>query len=432
MTPAAEDPQFSAHQLADHLFRHESGKMVAILTGIYGTRNLQLAEDVVQESLARALAAWPFGIPENPSAWLLRTAKNLAIDHLRRERNFLGKQPEIIAEMENRRAGDMPPESAGGVGDDQLRMMFVCCHPALPPESQSALALKTLCGFGMAEIANAFLISEAAVSKRLVRARQKLRSGKIPFQIPDDQDLPARLDSVLETLYLLFNEGHKATSGDDVCRADLCMEAIRLGTILVGHPAGNKGRTHALLALMCLTAARLPTRTDAHGNLLLLEDQDKSRWDGLLIRAGFQHLARSSENASITPFHLQAGIAACHASAAGDATTDWPRILSLYDHLSILQPSPIVTLNRAVAISKVHGPDAAISAIESDATASRLKNHHLLHSVIGELESRRGKHATAALHFRRALELATTKPERTLIAERLEICLLHETDEESP
>jgi RNA polymerase sigma factor (sigma-70 family) len=427
MNAPAEDPQASAHRLADHLFRHESGRMVAILTGIYGAANLQLAEDVVQEALVRALASWPFGVPDNPSAWLLRTAKNLAIDHLRREKNFLGKQPEIIAEMEGRSAGGPPPGSENGVDDDQLRMMFACCHPALPPESQSALALKTLCGFGTAEIANAFLISEAAVSKRLVRARQKLRSGNIPFQIPSDPDLPARLDAVLETIYLLFNEGHKTTSGDDVFRADLCMEAIRLGTILARHPAGNEGRTHALLALMCLTAARLPARTNAQGNLLLLENQDRSRWDGGLIQAGFHHLARSSESPVLTPFHFQAGIAACHASAASDGTTDWPRILSLYDRLSDLQPSPVVTLNRAVALSKVHGPDAAIAAIDSDATASRLENNHLLHSVLGELESRRGRHSAAARHFRRALELAATKPERILLAERLEACLAHES-----
>ena len=248
-----------------------------------------------------------------------------------------------------------------------------------------------------------------------------------PSKSPTTTNSPRRLDSVLETIYLLFNEGHKATSGDHVFRADLCMEAIRLGEILAGHPAGNEGRTHALLALMYLTAARLPARTDGHGNLLLLEDQDRSRWDGRMLQAGFHHLEKSSQCAAITPFHLQAGIAACHASASGDAATDWPRILSLYDHLARLQPSPVVSLNRAVAISKVHGPDAAIAAIESDATASRLENHHLLHSVLGDLESRRGNHPSAARHFRRALELATTKPERALTAGRLENCLSQES-----
>ncbi len=415
--PMKPSPPVS-HQLADHLFRHEFGNMVSILTGIYGARNLQLAEDVVQEALVRALKTWPFGIPENPAAWLLRTAKNLAIDQLRREKNFLGKQPEIIAKIENGAEAAPTPD----IEDDLLRMMFVCCHPALPPEAQSALALKTLCGFSPAEIANAFLISEAAVSKRLVRARQKLRNNGIPFRIPSERELPARLDAVLETIYLLFNEGHKASHGDEIFRMDICMEAIRLGTILVKHVAGNRSRCHALLALMCLTAARLPARTDSVGNLLLLEDQDRSRWDRNLIQTGFHHLAESSGAETATAYHFQAGIAACHAIATTGATTDWARILTLYDQLEANHPSAVITLNRAVAISKVHGADSAIAALEATGTIARLENYQLLHAVLGDLESKRGNFTKAANHFRRAMELGGTRPERAHIEKRLEEC----------
>ena len=419
MNPAAEDP---AHRLAEHLFRHESARMVAILTGIYGSRNLQLAEDVVQEALARALAAWPFGIPENPSAWLLRTAKNLAIDRLRREKNFHGKQPEIIAEMESRTAGQAAPDGGSEVDDDLLRMMFVCCHPGLPPEAQSALALKTLCGFSPAEIAKAFLISEAAVSKRLVRARQRIRDERIPFEIPADGELPPRLDGVLKILYLLFNEGHKASHGDTIIRADLCHEAIRLALLLAAHPAGDRPPTHALIAMMAFTAARLRARTDPQGQLVRLEDQDRACWDRDLIGMGVRHLGRSSGAEELSEYHLQAGIAACHTLAASAAATDWPRILALYDQLLVRNPSPVVALNRAVAFSKVHGPEAAIALLETAQLHERLGNYHLLHAVLGELEFERRNPGAAADHFRRAIDLTENVPERALLAEQLHKC----------
>lgn len=420
MNPAAEEP---AHRLADHLFRHESGKMVAILTGIYGARNLQLAEDVVQEALARALAAWPFGIPENPSAWLLRTAKNLAIDQLRREKNFLGKQPEIIAEMESRPAAIDAPDGGSEVADDLLRMMFVCCHPGLPPEAQSALALKTLCGFSPAEIAKAFLISEAAVSKRLVRTRQRIRDERIPFEIPAGSELPPRLDGVLKIIYLLFNEGHKASHGDAIARADLCQEAIRLAMLLAAHPAGDRPPTHALTAMMAFTAARLPSRTDSEGNLLRLEEQDRSLWSRELIALGLRHLGKSSSGNFLSEYHLQAGIAACHTLAPSDPATDWPRILTLYDQLLERNPSPVIALNRAVAYSKIHGPEAAIALLETPDIRDRLENYHLLHAVLGELHLKNQNPDAAANHLRRAIDLTENAPERALLAKRLEECL---------
>ncbi len=414
-----EDPQPAVHRLADHLFRHESGKIVSILTGIYGARNLQLAEDCVQEAMIRALKSWPLGgIPENPGAWLLRSAKNLAIDHLRREKVFLGKMPEIIAGTEPQAAA----ETEEGINDDQLRLMFVCCHPALAPENQVVLALKTLCGFSPAEIAAAFLISETAVSKRLVRARQRIREERVPFEIPETNELPARLDGVLEILYLLFNEGHKASHGDEVVRAELCMEAIRMTTLLASHPVGNLPQVHALTAMMTLTAARLPARMDVEGCLVRLEDQDRAKWDQKLIQTGMRHLELSKIGTDPGEYHIQAGIAACHTLAPGDGETDWPRILALYDRLLEIRPSPVIALNRAVAISKVSGVPAGISEIEKPTVSGSLENYHLLHAVLGDMELKRGDIRKAAEHFRRALSLAETKPERSHLSRRLEEC----------
>lgn len=416
-----EEPP-TAQQLAEHLFRHESGKMVSILTGIYGTRNLQLAEDVVQEAMIRALKTWPLvGAPDNPAAWLLRTAKNLAIDQLRREKNFLGKQAAIIAETEDKAHHDAGSDDEG-FSDDQLRLMFVCCHPALAQEAQVALALKTLCGFSPAEIATACLISEAALSKRLVRARRQIHDAGIPFEIPDVGELPVRLDGVLETLYLLFNEGHKASHGDEVVRADLCLEAIRMTSLLASHPVGNLTRTHALAAMMAFTAARLPARTDAEGCLVLLEDQDRAKWDGKMIQTGIRHLAASKAGTDLGEYHIQAGIAACHTLAPSDGETDWPRIVMLYDRLMELRPSPVIALNRAVAISRTRGPAAGISEIENPSLSGPLENYHLLHAVLGELEMKRGDLRKAAHHFRRALALAETRPERSHLSQRLEEC----------
>jgi len=420
-TPPAAVSAAKLHGLADHLFRHESGRLVAILTGQFGAHRLQLAEDCVQDALIRALKTWPFsGVPDNPAAWLMRTAKNLAMDQLRREQNFQRKQPDIVAQVEPMAADLVEDES--GIHDDQLRLIFVCCHPALPPEAQTALALKTLCGFSPAEIARAFLISEAAVAKRLTRARQRLHAERIPFEIPSQPDLPQRLDSVLKILYLLFNEGYKASHGEEIVRAELCDEAIRLATLLCAHPSGNQPSTHALLALMLFTSARFPARTDPLGNLLRLAEQDRSLWEMARIRTGLLHLAHSAQGDELSEYHLQAGIAACHTLAPNDEETDWPRILTLYNQLAERHPSPVITLNRAVAISKVHGVPSAIESLSQSPDRDRLANHPLYHAVLGDLHEQNGNRDSAACHFRQALELAETKPERIHLSQRLEDC----------
>src|SRR6185503_4810300 len=287
--------------------------MVATLTRIFGIEHLTLAEDVVQEALIRALQTWPFyGIPENPSAWIMRASRNLALDVVRREKVFRDKEPEIVRLMEHRQ-GTAPDETIFGeqeIADDRLRMMFVCCHPSIPPEAQVALALKTLCGFSPMEIARAFLTTETAIAKRLTRAKQRIRDAQIPFEIPAGEELTQRLDGVLQTLYLLFNEGYKASGGEHLIRAELCHEAIRLTALVAEHPAGNQPRSHALLALMLLNGARLPARVDGEGNILRLEEQNRSQWDQSLIARGFYHLLQSTAGDEASEYHLQAAITA--------------------------------------------------------------------------------------------------------------------------
>jgi len=420
--PADNEPEVS--QVVEHLFRHEAGRMVAILTGIFGLEHLTLAEDVVQETLARALQTWPFyGVPENPSAWIMRVARNLALDAVRREKVFREKEPEIIRLMDREgAASDEAVYAEQEIADDRLRMMFVCCHPVIPPEAQVALALKTLGGFSPREISRAFLTTEAAIAKRLTRAKQKIREARIPFEIPAGEALTARLDAVLQSLYLLFNEGYKASSGDKLVREDICDEAIRLARLLVVHPAGNQPRTHALLALMLLNAARIPARQDSQGNLLRLQEQNRDNWDQTMIKAGMFHLALSATGSEISEYHLQAGIAACHCTARDYASTEWAQILSLYDRLMEFDDSPVVALNRAVAMAEVQGPQAGIAAVQTIKGLKSLQSYYLLYAILGEFEWRSGHPQAAATHFRKSLELVELKSEHAFLSKKLRIC----------
>jgi RNA polymerase sigma factor (sigma-70 family) len=410
--------------VVEHLFRHEAGKMVATLTRIFGIEHLSLAEDVVQEALARALQTWPFyGVPKNPSAWIMRASRNLALDVVRRRKVFQNKQAEIIRLMD--RQSTAPDEaifSEDEISDDRLRLMFVCCHPAIPADAQAALALKTLGGFGVREISRAFLTSDAAIAKRLTRAKQKIREAQIPFEIPAGEELAPRLESVLQSLYLLFNEGYKASTGDNLVREELCDEAIRLAELLVQHRAGNQPKTHALLALMLLNAARFPTRLDSEGNLLRLKEQDRARWDQTMIARGMSRFAQSAAGDELSEYHLQAGIAACHCAAKDYESTDWRQILSLYDRLTEFDQSPVVALNRAVAFAKIHGPQAGIAAVAAIRSSQKLKSYYLLYAVLGEFESQLDHKQTAAEHFRRSFELAETKSERAFLLKRLQSC----------
>ena len=396
------------------------------MTGIFGIERLQLAEDVVQEALVRALQTWPFyGVPKNPAAWLTQTAKNLALDVLRREKTFQQKQPQIISSIEqwpSDSSADELPLFEGEIQDGRLRLMFACCHPQIPLESQTALALKTLCAFSPAEIAHAFLTSEAAVAKRLTRARQRIRELGIPFAIPAGEELEPRLDSVLQTLYLLFNEGYKASSGESLIREELCSEAVRLTSLLAEHPVGDQPRTHALLALMLFNAARLPGRTDSDGNILRLKEQDRSLWDRRMIMRGLFEMAKSASGHAISEYHLEAGIAACHCTAADYLSTDWGRILGLYDRLIEINNSPVLVLNRAVAVGNVHGARAGLEALTTVGQTGALSGYYLFHAVAGEFHLQLKDLESAAGCLRRALELVELPSERALLEKRLGEC----------
>ncbi|HWA26492.1 MAG TPA: sigma-70 family RNA polymerase sigma factor [Lacunisphaera sp.] len=420
--PATAPAPTQPAQLVEHFFRHETGRLHGALIRLLGVHNMALAEDVAQEAMLRALRTWSMGgIPPNPSAWITQVAMNLAKDHLRRQRMSSGKEQAIITHHEQTASpAPIAWETAHEIRDDALRLMFVCCHPAVSPDSQVILALKVLCGFSTTEIARAFLSSDAAIEKQLTRTKQRIHEAGIGFEIPEGDDLAARLDGVLAALYLLFNEGYKASSGDRLLREELSNEAIRLTSLLLAHPVGRTPRAHALMALMLLTAARFPSRLDEHGALLRLHDQDRSKWDHALIEQGLLHLVAAAEGTELTEYHLQAGIAATHCTAVDYASTDWGRILRHYDELNRLKPSPIVALNRAVVVAHLHGPQAGLDAIQAIPARDRLDSHYLLHAVTGELHWRLKNTGAAADSFRRALALAHVGPEQTYLTRMLE------------
>src|SRR5918995_1501986 len=417
-------PSGEVSQVVEHCFRHESGKIISTLTRIFGIEHINRAEDLVQETLARALQTWPYyGIPQKPAAWITQVAKNLALDLIRREKIFHNKEIEIASSMDQDSPDAIPEDAIMGekeITDDRLRMMFVCCHPVLPQEAHVALALKTLCGFSAGEIARAFLTSEAAIAKRLTRAKQKIRDARVPFEIPAGQELSQRLDGVLQTLYLLFNEGYKASTGDQLIKEALCHEAIRLGGLLAEHPAGDRPRTHALMALLLLNGARLKARLDHDGNILRLKEQTRSSWDQAMIARGLFHLMQSMAGDEISEYHLQACIAACHCAAKDYGSTDWPQILSLYDRLVEMNDSAVILLNSAVALANVHGPKAGIKAAQAIENRQELTSYYLLYAVLGEFEADLNNKEAAANYFRKSLELTTIKSEQIFMSKKLE------------
>jgi RNA polymerase sigma factor (sigma-70 family) len=426
MKPEADQQELAPDvpHVLEHLFRQEAGKMVATLTRIFGLEHLTLAEDVVQEALARALQTWPFrGVPQNPSAWIMRTARNLALDVVRRDKVFRGKQADILHALEP--VGSAPGTevfSSQDIADDRLRLMFVCCHPLIPPDVQVALALKTLCGFSIHEISHAFLTTEAAIAKRLTRARRKILKAGIAFEIPAGEELGPRLGGVLEALYLLFNEGYKASNGNRLVREDICQEAIRLASLLAEHPAGDRPQTHALLALMLLNTARMAARVDETGLPLRLQEQDRTRWNQPVLARGMFHLARSAAGERLSRYHLEAGIAACHCAAKDYESTEWRQILKLYDHLLMLDDSPVVALNRAVAVANVHGVAAGMAAIKTIPKREPLDSYYLHYAVLGEFEARQANYPAAVAYFRDALELTPLEAERAFLRKRIQAC----------
>jgi len=406
-------------ELHEHLFRREAGRIVATLTRIFGVEHLALAEDVVQDAFCRALEVWPFrGVPENPSAWLMATAKHRALDVLRRERTARTFAPELGRLLES----DEQLVTEDGIKDDQLRMMFSCCHPRLPEAAQVGLMLHILCGFSVDEVAGAFVSTHAGVEKRLTRAKQVLAESGRLFEIADAADFATRLPAVHRALYLLFNEGYHGASPESAVRAELCREALRLTALLFEYPLASTPATYALAALMCLHAARLPARLDAAGHLSVLADQDRSRWDPNLMAEGQRLLERSAAGPQLTEYHVEAAIAAVHGSAPRVQDTDWAQIVSLYDTLLTIRPSPVVALNRAIAVAQRDGPERGLEEIAAIADRGRLAERRVVERIVGELELRQGRGESARGHFRAAVGLARNSMERQFLEQRIEAC----------
>ncbi len=398
--------------------------MVAYLTKIFGFQRLNFAEDVVQDTLCRALELWPVhGVPDNPSAWLMRVARNRAIDLVRRDDQLRFIAPELVSLLR-------PPEGVPGdtaaleeeIRDDQLRLMFSCCHPDLSTDAQVTLILKTLCGFSVSEIAHALLASEDSIERRLGRARKFFRQSGTLADVLSASDIPQRLEAVYEAIYLLFNEGYHSSRSDLMVREDLCFEAMRLALLLSEHPKGAKPTTYALLALMCFHAARLPGRVDAEGGLIQLELQDRSKWNRELIGRGFHFLEKSSAGAELSAYHLEAGIASLHCAAPTYETTEWSRILELYDTLYRLRPSPIVALNRAIAVGKARGPDDGLAELEKIPDPAKLKHYPFYPAAHGEFHLRAGRPTEAETYFARALKLARSRSETEFFERKIQTC----------
>jgi len=406
--------------LVEHYFRHEYGRLVAVLARRAGLHHLEAVEDAVQAALLSALTAWVAnGIPHNPDGWLFRVAHNHLLGALRKDhghRQLLAGAPDQGADGGEEPA---PPAFAGEVRDELLRMLFVCCDEQIPPESRLVLALKTLCGFSTEEIAFRLFTTEANVYKRLARARERLRQRDVDTQTPPLESLRSRLSSVHAVIYLLFNEGYLSTHAEHAIRAELCEEAIRLCTLLVTHPVGAAPPTFALLALMHLHAARLASRQDATGGLLLLEEQDRSLWDAEHLQQGATWLARAAHGDVFTRFHAEAGIAAEHCFAPSFADTRWNEIAELYAMLERIDPSPIHTLNRAVAVAQAQGPQAGLAALDGLVPPAWLDGHYLWDAVLADLHSRAGNAGAAERHREQALAAAPSAAVRQLLHRRL-------------
>jgi RNA polymerase sigma-70 factor (ECF subfamily) len=412
-------------ELNEHLFRHESGRLVAALTRLFGVHNLALAEDVVQDAFCRALEVWKVrGVPEQPGAWLMATAKNRALDVLRRERTARTFAPEVGRLLASEwTVAPLVDEAfeAPVVRDEQLKMMFSCCHPRLPPEAQIALMLNILCGFGAGEIAAAFLAGRAAIEKRIARGKKVLAGSRRLFDL-SASDFTARLSAVRRALYLLFNEGYHGASAEAAVRAELCDEAMRLTALLREHPPAATPETDALAALLALHAARLPARLDSAGDLSPLLEQDRSRWDARLVAQGLALLERSAAGHELTAYHIEAAIAATHAGASSLDETDWPSIVSLYDRLMAVAPSPVVALNRAIAVAQRDGAERGLEELRAIEGRERLKEYPFYPAALGELELRRDNCAAAQAYFSSALALARNAAERRFLEARVRAC----------
>ncbi|GAB3700352.1 sigma-70 family RNA polymerase sigma factor [Spirosoma flavus] len=412
-------PPSNSSQLVDHLFRHEAGRIVSLLTCMLGFDRVDLAEDVVQDTMMQALRSWPFqGIPDNPSAWLYRVAKNKALDVVRRENRLRQITPDVdyLIQQEAADAMNQAVFFDDELTDSQLRMLFAICHPAIGVESQMAMCLKILCGLSVREIASAFLTTDETIAKRIYRAKEKIRQEAIQLEVPTGNQLIGRLDNVLKVIYLLFNEGYNSSQSDQLIRRDLCEEAMRICLLLTQTPRTKLPVVDALLALFCFQAARFDARTDKDGAIVLLPDQDRSRWNQELIQKGHFYLNRAAEGDRFSDYHFEAGIAMQHCIAPTYEATDWPTILQYYDLLLKQKPTPVVALNRTVVVANVHGPQQALT----EALAlSGLETMHYYHAILGDLYEQNHQAEAAQKQYRRAIELTTSSAEKNLLQHKL-------------
>jgi RNA polymerase sigma-70 factor (ECF subfamily) len=418
--------QPAVHQTVDHLFRHEAGKMVSVLSKLLGLRHLDIAHDIVQDTLLQALSTWTYnGLPDNPAAWLTKVAKNKAVDYLRRDRNFqanISPQYSYLFRSEYILTPTIHQLfEEDEIQDSQLRMIFACCHPSIPVESQIALSLKTLCGLSSSEIARAFLTNEETVNKRIFRAKEKIRNENIELDLPSTDELSLRFDAVLKCLYLLFNEGYNSSHPDQLIREELCEEAMRLTYLLTLHQITNIAKTQALLALFCFQTSRLHARLDDKGNIILLKYQDRAKWYQPLIQKGFLYLDKAvTEPFETSVYHLEAAIACLHASAKSFEETDWKNICFLYEQLYRLQPTSVVALNKAIASAFANDKQSALKELMQ---IKGLENYYLYHTSIGEVYYELNNKTEAKKYFEKALALTNSKKEQQLLEGKIQNCL---------
>jgi len=414
------------NELVENFFRHESGKMISVLTGVFGKNNLILVEDIVQDTLIEAISNWTYkGVPENAVGWLYTVAKNKTLNAIKREKI----QEKYISESLYVSKTQLPTEldsieffSEESISDDQLRMMFMCCHPSISKDSQIALILKTLCGFNIGEIAKAFLTNNESINKRLVRARKTIREDDIPFEVPSKQQLDKRVDAVLEAIYLLFNEGYSASNGDELIRTELCKESIRLAEMVANHNSiTNKSNTLALIALMQLNSSRFKAREDKYGNIMTLSQQNRLLWDYHIMEQGFTNLGIAAQNHQISKYHILASISAYHCSAKDFASTDWKSILTLYDKLLTINNSPIVILNRAIALSKVGEIKKALQELAIIENDTSIKSNYLFYSAKIEFQIQLNEYDIAKKTLKKAIELAPLPKEKQMLENRFKI-----------
>lgn len=414
--------QNSPNEIVDHLFRHEAGKMVAVLTRIFGIHNLEMAEDVVQEAFLKAAQTWRFdALPQNPAAWLMQVAKNKALDIVRRTQHFNQLSQEVSAQLQQEANNTIEQFFLDSeIADSQLRLIFACCHPALKEEDQIALTLKTISAFGITEIAKALLTNEATIQKRIYRAKQFIREQNIQLEIPVGTELLERLNTVYTVLYLLFNEGYNSAKADELIRKDLCAEAMRLCLLLSEHKTGDRPVTYALLSLMCFHAARFESRLNENNEMILLAQQDRTKWDKPLMERGYFFLNKSSSGKLLSIYHIESAIAAEHCMAATFEQTNFRRLLHLYDLLLQMKPTPVVQMNRAIALSYSGETESAVEYfLGIPGLENLLQSQYMFNAVLGELYARNNDAAKAEMFFQKALSLTNSSAEKKLLNEKI-------------